>query len=316
VLTRRFGSAAPYVAYGLTPAVARLLADGRYDIVHVTSDEALQAVALRRAVACPLVISPDVSFRRLLRGPYGLAMRSALMRSAGVVCPSVAEQEHLTDLVPSMTDRVVVVPAGVDVAAIRSATPIHCTGVVMLSVGRLERHNGLEQAIAALAVLPSQFELAVIGEGRARRALRRFAVDLQVESRVHFLGPRAADEVYGWLRASRVVIAFSSHEASGLAVLQGAAAGTPTVASDVAVHREAASHAQCVTLLPVESSPLAIADAVADAARFRLQPLIDSIPEVHEASERTVKVYEAIMNGHAGASASVSAPDAGLSQAL
>jgi glycosyltransferase involved in cell wall biosynthesis len=296
----RYAPLARHVPFARVSALSRFLRGAGYDLVHAHGAEALLAVGLRRGGPRRLLFTPDSSFRRLVRGPYGLPTRSVLTRSAGVICASAAEADLLGRLVPSMKDRVAVVPRGVDVAAIRSATPVARSGAVVVSVTQLERRKRPDRAIAALAGLPAEFELVVVGAGTARRSLEWFADDLALGRRVRFVGPRPTAEVQRWLRTARVVVALSPDEASGSALLEAIAAGAPVVASDVPVYREAAAHVGNVgvTLLPPNASPLAIADAIAEAALVALPvPGLDWLPSHGDVAERMVAIYNAVVIG-------------------
>jgi glycosyltransferase involved in cell wall biosynthesis len=188
----------------------------------------------------------------------------------------------------------------VDAASIRAAAPIGVSGEVVLSVAPLERHGHLAPLISALAALDGDFNLVAIGVGPARRSLEAFAAELQVRSRVHFLGPRPTPEFYRWLRTARALVALSGDPPFPLYLLEAVAAGTPIVASDIPIHREIASYAghTGVTLIPLESSPLVVADAIDAAARTTLALLTPhSIPSPADVAERTVDVYEAVVSG-------------------
>jgi glycosyltransferase involved in cell wall biosynthesis len=279
-------------------AVSKHLHGARYDIVHVHTQEALLAVGATREGLRRLVFTPDASIGRLLHGRYGPATGWILRRSAAVVCRANVEADLLERFLPSLRSRVVVVGPGVDMASIRAADPIGFSGEVVLSVVPLERHGGLASTIAALAALDGDFKLVVLGSGPGRRSLEAFAADLQVRPRVHFLGRGSASELHRWLRTARVLVAMAGDPPFSLALLEAVAAGAPIVAADIPIHREVAAYAgdAGVTLIPLASSPLAIADAIDAAARTRLAlPTPDAIPSLPDMAERTVDVYAAVV---------------------
>jgi glycosyltransferase involved in cell wall biosynthesis len=295
---RRLSLSAGLLPFRMARAVSKHLAGDRYDVVHTDTQDALLAIGASRDGPARVVFTPNVSVRRLLHGTYGPATAWVLRRSAGIVCRTDVEAEVLERLLPTLRHRVAVVPAGVDTAAIRSAAPIPVSGNVVLSVGPFERHRQLGPTIAALAALGDDFTLVAIGAGPARRSLESFAADLQVRSRVHFLGRRSLPELYGWLRTARVLVAPAADPGFPLSVLEAIAAGTPVVASDVPMHRAVAGPAghAAVRLIPLESSPLAITDAIDAAARTTLaMPPVDVIPSLAETAERIVDVYEDVV---------------------
>jgi glycosyltransferase involved in cell wall biosynthesis len=294
-------------APGLPLATARGLRDALLrasacDLVHAHCDGALLTVAAGRTHPSALVFTPHCSVHRLLRWPYGRAWRSVLTSSACVICSSPSEAQTFTRAVPSVQGRLVVIPAGVDVAAIRTAAPFDARKTVVLTVARLVRHKQVHKVIAAIAGLNSTFELVVIGGGPERRSLERFAADLRVSERIRFLGEVTDAVLYRWLRTARVVVALSVESTAGRTLLAAVAAGVGVVASDIAAHRDAAAFAPHpgVTLLAPEASPLAVADAIVESAGLERPSTPEpAIPSWKEVTDRTVALYESIAAGRA-----------------
>jgi glycosyltransferase involved in cell wall biosynthesis len=193
-----------------------------------------------------------------------------------------------------------VIPPGVDVAGIAAARPFACPGRVLLTVDRLEPAKRIDRAIAAMAALDSSFRLAVVGDGPLQQKLLAYAADLRVSSRVELMGHLPDAEVYRWLRTSSVVLALAQERSSALGVVEAVCAGAPVVASDIAVHREAAWYLgdSRVKLVSPYGSPLEIADAVAEAAGLRMPP---GMPPTgwtwDEVVDETLVIYETVLDG-------------------
>jgi glycosyltransferase involved in cell wall biosynthesis len=187
----------------------------------------------------------------------------------------------------------------VDGAAILAARPLpdrwDCT---VLAVGRLERHKRFDRTIVAMAGVPPGFRLAVVGAGPARRGLEARAADLRVSSRIDFIGPVPDAVLYRWLRTARVLVSVAEQDASGVAVMEALSAGVSVVASDTAVHREAASWVPGapVLLVPGEASPLRIADAICEAARMRAPSASAFIPSWETVVDSTCALYEELLS--------------------
>jgi glycosyltransferase involved in cell wall biosynthesis len=263
----RVGNARVAVAPGLWNYLRRKATS--FDLVHVHGGNVSLALAAARARPQRLVFTPHTPISRLLRSPYGRAARAIVERAVYTVCPNQAEANSLRRALPRAAGRVQVVPHGVDVAALRAASPFASESTVVLSVGRLERHKRVDRAVAAVAGLDPRFSLVVIGRGPARRRLHAYAADLGISSRVRFAEGVADAELYRWLRTARVVLALSEQPASGLQVVEAIAAGASVVASDTAVHRDAASYTDSigVHLLSCSASPLDVANAISSASR-------------------------------------------------
>jgi glycosyltransferase involved in cell wall biosynthesis len=217
-----------------------------------------------------------------------------------IVCGSRAQAAVLSRTSWSAPERIQVVPKGVDIGPIQAAEPLPRSKSTVLSVGRLERYQRVDRAIAAMAGLDPGFQLVVVGHGSLRRSLQGHAADLLVSSRVHFAGPLPDVELYRWLRTARVLVALAEDQTSGLQLLETLAAGVPAVASDIVAHREASEYAHDggVTFVAPAGSPLEIADAICEAARPSVRPAVRTpLPTWDAAVEKTLAVYEAAMAG-------------------
>ena len=76
---------------------------------------------------------------------------------------------------------------------------------LLCAVARLDDEKGVESAVRALARVPADAHLAVVGEGPLRVELMRIARQLGVDGRLHLLGMR--DDVEEVLAAATVVVA-------------------------------------------------------------------------------------------------------------
>ena len=102
---------------------------------------------------------------------------------------------------------------------------------VALAVSRLTAQKGIDVAIRALAQLPGNVVLVVLGEGPDRAELERLARELGLEGRVFLLG--RVPDVAAWLRRADVFVHPARWEGFGLAVLEAMLAGLPVVATSV-----------------------------------------------------------------------------------
>jgi glycogen synthase len=263
-----------------------------FDVMHAHTADARVALAVAHARPRQLVFTPHAAAGRLLRWPYGRITRAVVDHAAQITCTAAVEGNALRRVFPSAADRISVVPHGVDFESIAAARPFEYPGIVVLTVGRLDRSRRIDRAIAALAALPPAFRLAVVGDGPARERLLAYAWDLQVASRVHFVGAVADAELHRWLRTARVVLALSERDSSGLPLTEALAAGASVVASDIPIHHEAASLAPdaAVKFVPPVGSPLAVADAIYEVADRDVTPRPQPRPWDHVV-EQTLTVY-------------------------
>jgi glycosyltransferase involved in cell wall biosynthesis len=299
VVERRFGASLHNQRFPLAPALFDYLrrAAGSFDVVDAHCTHPLLALAAARAHPKRLVFSPLAPVERLCRWPYAGAARAAVYVATATTCTSQSDAELLCRAMPTAANRIRVVPQGVDLGAIRGASPFPTVSSLVLAVGRLLRHKRIDRAVAAMAALVPAFELVVVGDGPARRRLRAYAADLQVSSRVRFAGQVSDADLHRWLKTARIVVTLSEQEAFGLQVLEGVAAGRPVVASDIPAHREAAEYVGDggVTFVSPEGSPLEVADAIRAALDGPTPQLVRPLPSWTEVVDRTLDVYDEVM---------------------
>jgi glycosyltransferase involved in cell wall biosynthesis len=140
------------------------------------------------------------------------------------------------------SDRVSIVPCGVDTAVFTPEGPVAPRGnrARLLVLGRLVARKGQEDAVRALAAVPDA-ELVVVG-GPATdqidadpevRRLRAVAGAVGVADRLVFTGAVSRSDVPGWIRSADVVLAVPWYEPFGITPLEAMACGRPVVATAV-----------------------------------------------------------------------------------
>jgi glycosyltransferase involved in cell wall biosynthesis len=151
-------------------------------------------------------------------------------------------------------ERIVVIHPGVD--AVRYA-PLagldRSPQPSFLYVGRLRRYKGVQYAIEAVAEARRQrgdITLAIAGSGDDRPRLEALARRLGVAEAVRFLGFVPEDEKLRLLRTSWANLFPSPKEGWGITVIEAAACGTPSLASDSPGLRDSVRHGQTGHLVP------------------------------------------------------------------
>jgi glycosyltransferase involved in cell wall biosynthesis len=166
---------------------------------------------------------------------------------------------------------------------------------VLLAVTRLTRQKGVDVAVRALASLPEDTALVVLGEGPERERLVSLARDLGVGRRL-FLRGREPD-VAAWLARASVLVHPVRWEGFGLAVLEAMLAGVPVVAANVSSLPELVVDGETGLLVaPDDPSALAlgVARALGDAERLGAAGRERGRSEfsVARMADRTAAVYE------------------------
>ncbi|UPJ67043.1 glycosyltransferase family 4 protein [Bradyrhizobium sp. 191] len=156
--------------------------------------------------------------------------------------------------------RMVHVPHGFDDKALtlskeaarqRFNLPPDC--VLLGCAARLHPHKRLDLAIRLLPDQPS-WRLALAGQGADEARLRQLASDLRVSDRLHWLGEIPPSRMADFLACLDVFVFPTQAETFGLAAVEAANAGVPSVVTDLPVLREVLSYEGRPTALFVDAS--------------------------------------------------------------
>lgn len=235
---------------GAVPRLAKVIRGGGYDLVHTHLFRAcLYGRIAARLAGTRAVVATEHSLgdsqmegRPLTAGVRALYLTGErLGRATVAVSPSVAERLRQWG-VPRQ--RIHVVPNGIDVerfrfdprarVAARRQLGLEDDAFVVGGVGRLAAGKRFDVLLHALAALPRDVHVLLVGGGADEERLRSVAAQLGVSDRVLFAGERphlSADEtdLPALLGAMDVLASPSPEEAFGLAVVEGLAAGLPVL---------------------------------------------------------------------------------------
>lgn len=105
---------------------------------------------------------------------------------------------------------------------------------ILLFVGNLLPVKRLDVVVRALARLPEDYVLLVVGGGYAEAAYRQLVGDLKLQHRVFFTGVCLdRKNLARYYRLADAVVIPSDYESFSLVALEAMASGTPVIASDV-----------------------------------------------------------------------------------
>ncbi|MCS3725115.1 glycosyltransferase family 4 protein [Bradyrhizobium betae] len=125
--------------------------------------------------------------------------------------------------------------------------------VLLGCAARLHPHKRLDAAIRLLPDEPS-WHLALAGQGADETRLRQLADSLKVSDRLHLLGEIAPRQIAGFLACLDVFVFPTQAETFGLAAVEAANAGVPSVVTDLPILREVLSFEGKPTALFVDTS--------------------------------------------------------------
>lgn len=104
---------------------------------------------------------------------------------------------------------------------------------ILLSVGHLIERKGHHIAIEALAEMPHDHHLYIVGSGPEEARLRMLSNRLGLDERVHLMGSIPNTELKWWYSAADVLLLCSSREGWANVLLESMACGTPVVATNI-----------------------------------------------------------------------------------
>lgn len=211
---------------------------------------------------------------QILPGPLASAGRALEVRVAPpfyrrglTVAPSEATRQELLE-VGFRPERVVAVPNGVDgffsPGGSKTANPS------ILAVGRLAPVKRfdlvIDAAIEARRAVPG-LTLTIVGEGPLRAELLRRVEAAGAQNWIRLLGRLERPNLLDHYRRAWLVVSGSLAEGWGLSLTEGAACGTPAVATDIRGHRSSVVDGETGILVHPADLGATIARTLTDSAK-------------------------------------------------
>lgn len=235
------------------PAQLRLLGaiwDERFDLLHLHEPLApgptLTAVMVKPV---PLVgtfhASGKIAVYRWAR--FGVTRLAARLDLRTAVSPDAAgmARHHLGGSYEILAN-------GIEIDRFAEAEPATTDGPTVLFLGRHEPRKGLSVLLEAARRMPSDVRFWIGGHGPETEQLKaKYAGD----DRIEWLGPLSEDDKRSRLKAADAFCVPSlGGESFGVVLLEGMAAGTPVVASDLPAYRIVAEDGSSAALFPTGDS--------------------------------------------------------------
>ena len=258
------GASVPAAANGSVAPIApdpaaslraiRVLRDERFDVVHLheplVPGPTLTALLFSDG---PLVgtfhRAGTIAWYRAMRGPGRWATRRLAVRCAVSALALETAQQAFGGGYELLWN-------GIDVGLVSAAEPWPTSGPTALFLGRHEPRKGLAVLIEAVVHHGVDAKIWVAGDGPQTAELREATLG---DSRFEWLGVISEEEKLRRLRGADLLAAPSLHgESFGMVLLEGMAACTPVVASDIPGYANVAHSSRDAILVP-PGDPAALA---------------------------------------------------------
>ena len=306
----------------ITPRMRGSLRALSADVVHAHSPPPLAshyagAVASERGIPYVVTYHCDVE----LPSAFGSVVESIYRRSLGADTLRNANQVIVTTRTYAATSRAIwrynpsVIPNAVDHrrfrpdvdgSGVRSKLRIPPEVPIVLLVGRIVPHKGVEHFVEAARYVPDA-RFLVAGGGSSLDAMKRLALSMGVADRVRFLGRISDDRLPEVYAACDVFVlpSVSRLEAFGIVALEAMSTGKPVIVADIPGVREMIEDGRDGLLAdPVNPRDLAekirrlLSDPKARrtmGARGR-EKVLESF-SIERVTDRIEAVYRAILDG-------------------
>lgn len=278
LVVRRFPARPRSTDLYVSPALAREVTQGSYDLVHVQGVHTVlppMALAAAQRAEIPTVVTFHTGghssrLRTAMRGVQWWTLRPLLRRSTALIAVCAYEVELFARRLGVDPKMIRLIRNGAEPLPFDDSLPEASGSPLVCSVGRLERYKGHHRLIAAMPTLlkirPSA-HLAVIGRGPYEGQLHRLAARLEVDHAVTFTAfDSTRRSALGTLiRSSDVVALLSDYEAHPVALLEALALGRKVVVAATSGLTELASDG-VVTTVPLNVHPTVLAAVLANVA--------------------------------------------------
>lgn len=223
-------------------ALRRLHKERPFDALHaIWGDETgLIAAWAGRLLNIPVVVSlvggelvylDDIDYG-LQGSPFSRWIVKQAITGADVVITPCTYMDNLLANLPYTAKRLERVVLGIDTEQF-SPAPKTASSRKLIHVASLIPVKDQVTLLKALAQLPDDITLDIVGEGSSRPMLENLAQDLNIQHRVHFLGTVPHHNLPDLFRKATLHILTSRHEGLGMVTLEAAACGIPTISTDV-----------------------------------------------------------------------------------
>lgn len=243
--------------------------------------------------------------------------RAQCIDALGGAAAVISVSRPMADLAGGMgadRKRIAVIPNGVDTrafrprdkAAARRELGLGQEGRLIVTVAHLGPRKGSRETVRALAELPSDVRLVLVGGdpdgNRNLRAIRALAARLGLADRVITAGRQPYRRIPLYFNAADVSVLASYREGCPNVVLESLASGTPVVAADVGAVPQLLSSPEAGRIVPprrVEPLARALAEVLEAPPRPKDVASVNAVKSWDDVAEEVHEVLAGVLSGRA-----------------
>ncbi len=291
------------------PGIARGVAEGRWDVIHVQCFHtfvAPLAMLAANAGGVPYVLTfhgggHSSRLRNALRRPQLAVLRPLLARAAALVAIADFEIGHYAGMLGLPRELFVTIPNGSDLPS-PSPGLEPPAGTLIVSCGRLEEYKGHDLVIAALPLVLRDIpdaRLWIAGRGPAEPALRAQALRLGVAGHVEFTALSDRQEMADRLSGASLAVMLSSFETQPLAALEALSLDVPMLVADNSGLAELAQKG-LARAVDRDAAAAVHARAIVEQIREPRRAQAFALPSWDECADSLAELYRSVARVSAG----------------
>ncbi|MEG3014595.1 MAG: glycosyltransferase [Cetobacterium sp.] len=213
--------------------IAKIIKEGKYDVVHTHLVHSQIWVSLARYIAKePIYMTTEHSTHNRRRESSIFKILDKFIYSAyeKIITISEATARELINWTGVSLKKIEIISNGVSLRSFMGKARER-KGNKIIMVSRFHKSKDHITVLRALAKLPKEYTVTFVGEGETEESVKREALMLNLGDRVQFLG--YSNSVAALLKRHDIAIQSSNFEGFGISALEAMASGTPIIATNV-----------------------------------------------------------------------------------
>lgn len=295
--------------YYFAPKIYHITRQQKWDLIHCQAYHTLvPPLAMLAAIrtGTPYIVTlhsgkHSFGLRERLRPLQWMLLRPLLGRAKRLIAVSEFEARIFQERLRLPAERFVVIPNGADLPApaVVDTPPTPKEGLLLLSVGRLERYKGHHRVLAALPkvleAIPN-VRLRIAGSGPYQGALEQQVHNLGLEKYVDIQPVPGSDRqaMASLLASADLVTLISEYESHGIAALEAVVARRPVLVADTTALHDLAVRGFAQSI-PIDCSDEELSQKIVEQLRCPSIPKQPDLPTWDRCAAQLLDIYRSIL---------------------